>query len=125
MKDALLEFGALTALSSSASYCEHTLDFGEREIGENNEVKFVGSYPAKVVFVATAACAAFVPTLYGDAESDAPTTAIASGPAVDLADGESVELALPLKAPRYMRAGGTGDSGAVMAYIEMGGISSN
>lgn len=117
MKDKLLDFGTLSAFgaSSSESYCENTLDFG---VDQN----FLGSGPqCKVVFIATKATTAFTPKLYSGS-TVSPSDVYAQGPAVaTLAIGEKVELVVPLKLARYVRAGGVATSGGVTAHIEMGG----
>lgn len=117
MKDKLLDFGALSAFgaSSAESYCENTLDFAV-------DPNFLGSgVPCKVVFIATKATTAFVPKLYSGSTAS-PTEVYAQGPVVaTLSIGEKVELAVPLKLSRYVRAGGVATAGGVIAHIEMGG----
>ncbi len=117
MKDKLLDFGVLSAFgaSSAESFCENTLDFG---VDQN----FLGSgTQCKVVFIATKATTAFTPKLYSGA-TETPVDVYAQGGAVaTLAIGEKVELAVPLKLARYVRAGGVATSGGVAAHLEMGG----
>ncbi len=120
MKDALLDFGAISAFgaSSAVTYCANVLDLGYA--GDHH---FGSDVPAKVVFTATAATTGFTPMLFSGSTTT-PTTVYAQGPTVSsLAVGDTVELLVPIKVLRYLRAGGTATatSGAVTAHIELGG----
>ena len=129
MQDKLLDFGAIKsfAASSAATYCENVLDLGAVSENDPNPLTSVvlgSGITAKVVFTATAATTGFTPCLYTGATAT-PTTVCATGSTVaSLAAGDSVEIPLPFKVSRYLRAGGTATatSGAVTAHIEIGGV---
>lgn len=119
MRDALLDFGAIASFgaSSATTYCANVLDLG-------NDVNYYGSeVPAKVVFTATSAVTGFTPMVFSGASSS-PTEVYAQGAKVSsMAIGDTVELKLPIKLLRYVRAGGTATAtaGSVAAHIELGG----
>ena len=76
------------------------------------------------VFTATAATTGFTPCLYTGTTAT-PTTLCAQGATVaSLAVGDTVEIPVPFKVSRYLRAGGTASatSGAVTAHIDLGGV---
>lgn len=120
MKDALLDFGKLSAFaaSSAATYCENTLDLGA------NTRAFGSGITAKVVFTCITASTGFTPCIYTGSTST-PTTLVAQGSTISsFAVGDTAEVIVPLNTLRYLRAGGTATAttGSVSAHIELGGV---
>ncbi len=117
--DKLLDFGAITAFgeSSAVTYCANVLDL-------ENDVNYFGSdVPAKIVYTATAAVTGFTPMVFSGATAT-PTAVYGQGALVSaMAIGDTVEIPVPIKLLRYVRAGGTATakSGAITAHIELGG----
>lgn len=120
MQDKLLDFGTSGNFSGAgtAVYCENVLDLGEGIVPNY----FGSGITAKVVYIATKATTGFTPAVYtGDTAT--PTAVCAQGPQVaSMAEGDSVEIPVPFKVARYLRAGGSATSGAVSAHIEIGGV---
>ncbi len=117
MNDATLNFGLITLGSSAAAYSANTIDFEVAEQDLSNLEKAV------LVIVADGAVSSAALALYSGS-SDNPTTKLGGGyPTISaMADGDRIELELPLTCSRYLRVGGTG-TGKVKAFIEMGGKS--
>ena len=116
MEDAILRFGTITLGSSTAGYSANGIDFKVEKEDLSNLL------PCVLVITAEGAVTNAKVSLYSGA-SDNPTTSIKDYPAIaSMADGDRVELELPLTCARYLRAGGTG-TGKVTATIEMGGKS--
>ena len=123
MRDLLLDFGLITlgtpgsdGAAGTPGYSENCTDF------EVETEDLANLLPAVLVITADGAVSNVTITLYSGA-ADNPTTGIFTYPAITaMADGDRVELALPLSCARYLRVGGTG-SGKVKAAIEMGGKS--
>lgn len=117
MTDRLLDFGTIDAFaaSSAVTYCPVTLDLGADDYLANG-------VNAKAVFVAEKATTGFVPMLFSGS-GNAPTDVYARGPQkASMAAGDKVELPIPLKLARYLRAGGTATAttGSVTCRIEVG-----
>lgn len=116
MISAQLNFGKISAFaaSSAATYSENTMKL-------DHEDQFSG-VSAKVVFVATSAVTGFKAAIYSD-DAESPTTIVAQAPkAVTLAKGDIVELSIPKKLGKFMRAGGSASStsATMEVSIEMG-----
>lgn len=128
MRDALLDFGKITAFAASSgeTYCDNVLDLGARNADDTQVLTascFGSDTPAVVVFTATAPVTGFTPKVYSGATSS-PTEVYGCGPRVAaMAAGDTVKIPVPIKCARYLRAGGTATatSGAVTAHIELGG----
>lgn len=116
MRDRQLEFGETSAAltSSTAGYCEVTLDFGD------GKTIFSSSVPIRIVFQATAAVSGFSPAIYtGNTSTPTNEHVLASGES--LAVGECKSYPLPFwEGERYMRAGGKASAGKVKAWLELG-----
>lgn len=116
MRDALLDFGLITLGSSAAGYSANCTDF---EVGTEDLANLLN---AVLVITADGAVTTAKISLYSGS-SDNPTTSIHDYPSIaSMADGDRIELQLPLTCSRYLRVGGTG-TGKVRAAIEMGGKS--
>ncbi|MBO8469862.1 MAG: hypothetical protein IAA72_08775 [Spirochaetes bacterium] len=117
MTDATLDFGLISLGSSAAGYSANCIDF---EV-EKEDLSNLSN--AVLVIVANGAVSNAALALYSGA-ADNPTTKLGGGyPTITaMADGERIELELPLTCSRYLRVGGTG-TGKVTAHIEMGGKS--
>lgn len=116
MISAQLNFGKISAFAASnaATYAENTMKL-------DNEDQFSG-VSAKVVYVATSPVTGFKAAIYSD-DNTSPTTIVAQAPkAVNLAAGDIVELSIPKRLGKYMRAGGSAGStsGTMEVSIEMG-----
>lgn len=116
MRDLLLDFGLITLGSSAAGYSANCTDFGVETEDLSNLVNAV------LVVTAEGAVTTAKLSLYSGA-SDNPTTSVFDYPSIaSMADGDRIELPLPLTCARFLRVGGTG-TGKVRAAIEMGGKS--
>ena len=116
MQDVLLYFGTITLGSSAAGYSANCIDFKvEKEDLSNLN-------PCVLVVIAEGAVTSAKLSLYSGASNN-PTTAIKNYETISaMADGDRVELELPLECARYLRVGGTG-TGKVTVSVEMGGKS--
>lgn len=116
MRDLLLDFGLITLGSSAAGYSANCTDFDVETEDLSNLADAV------LVITAEGAVTTAKLSLYSGA-SDNPTTSIHDYPAIaTMADGDRIELPLPLTCARFLRVGGTG-TGKVKAAVEMGGKS--
>lgn len=118
MKDKILEFGSIAsfAASSADTYCSDVID-----LGVDGGI-LAGGINAKVVFIALTAVTGFTPKIYSGS-TNTPTDVYAQGAKQSsLAAGDIVEVPLPMKLLRYVRAGGTATatSGSVSAHVEIG-----
>ena len=115
MISAQLNFGKISAFaaSSAATYAENTMEL-------DHEDQFSG-VSAKVVFVATSAVTGFKAAIYSD-DAESPTIVAQAPKAVTLAKGDIVELSIPKKLGKFMRAGGSASStsATMEVSIEMG-----
>lgn len=116
MDDRLLNFGLVTLGSSSAAYSANEVNFAVETYDLSNLENAI------LVIVADGAVTSADISLYSGAAT-APTTAIHTYPTIAaMADGDRLELALPLTCSQYLRVGGKG-TGKIRAWIEEGGKS--
>ena len=116
MDDKLLYFGEVTLGSEGAGYSANEVNF------EVDSYDLSNLEDAILVVIANGAVTAAEISLYSGAAT-APTTALHTYPTIAaMADGDRVELSLPLTCSQYLRVGGEG-TGKIIAWIEEGGKS--
>lgn len=116
MTNAYLNFGEIGSFSASnaASYAANVIQL--------STPKYFAGTPAKAVFTAKTALSSFKAALYSG-ETSSPTAVVAEAPAaVDMAIGDTVELAIPANLGTYLRAGGSSSTttGKMDVCIELG-----